>query len=305
MQQFLLTLNTQSLLFLYIAVGFVLANARAVTPTTRKALSSLTVNVLVPCSIFASFDQQIAGDQIGSALLIIAVASVVLLLSALLGRLLYRRRPHDRQSVLRYSTVVSNATFAGLPVMELTYGPLGVFYAAIFSIPITTYIWSAGRTLFSPQTGFWNKVRSVVLHPCVIAVLLGLARMLLRPAIPALLNRAIAGLGACAAPISLLFIGCVLGSIDLRAIFDRDIVLLCFVRLLALPALIWLLLLPFSLDPVAKATAVILIGMPVGATTAILADTYDCDVALASKAVFWTTLLSLVTIPLLTLLINL
>ncbi len=305
MQQFYSMLNTQSLLFLYIAVGFVLAKTRAVTPSSRKALSALTVNVLLPCSIFNSFDQEIAPAQLRAALLIAAVALVVILLSALLGRLLYRNRPHDRQSVLRFGTVVSNAAYAGMPVMELTYGPLGVFYAAIFVIPTRIYIWSAGRALFSSKDGFWQKLRAVALHPCILAVALGLARMALRPELPAVLGRAITGLGACASPLSMLFIGCVLGAIDLKTIFDRDIALLCFVRLLALPALIWALLLPFTLDPVAKAGAVTLVGMPVGANTAILADTYDCDAALASKAVFWSTLLSLVTVPLLTLLLNL
>lgn len=305
MQEFRTMLSTQCLLLLYMALGFLVSRLGLLSAEGRRTLTNLAMDVFLPCSIFNSFSTAIGADQVRSALTILALAAAVVLLTLGLGWLLYRRYPQEKQCVLRYSLVVSNAALAGMPIMEMTYGAVGLFYAAVYVIPARIFTWSAGREMFRARTDLRTKLRNMLLHPCMVAVYLGAARMLLSFSLPALAAKAVSGLAACATPVSMLVIGCVLSTVDLRDLFDRDVAVLCALRLLVIPGLILLLTLPLPLDPVARATAVTLGGMPIASTAPMFADAYGGDARLASKGAFWSTLLSLVTVPLLTLLLQL
>ena len=70
-----------------------------------------------------------------------------------------------------------------------------------------------------------------------------------------------------------------------------------------LPAalLLCVLLKPLHLDTTLTNVCILMAGMPAGSTGSILADKYDCDAVFASQIAFASTLCSILTIPLLTL----
>jgi predicted permease len=80
---------------------------------------------------------------------------------------------------------------------------------------------------------------------------------------------------------------------------DWRVLLISLLRLIGLPVLAFLLLVPFIRDPLLLGTVVLLIAMPVAANTVLLSEEYEVDATLASQGVFLSTLLSLLSIPLL------
>ena len=90
-------------------------------------------------------------------------------------------------------------------------------------------------------------------------------------------------------------IGSILADAPVESLFSKVVLYYTFLRLIAFPALVYLVLLPFGMDSLLVNICVLMTGMPAGSTVSILADQYNADAA------FTSTLFSIFTIPLLTL----
>ena len=111
-------------------------------------------------------------------------------------------------------------------------------------------------------------------------------------------------MGGCSTPLCFVIIGSIVGEIPLRELVDRTVVQFSLYRLLLFPAAVFLLTLPLPLDPLARNVSVVLSAMPAGTTTVMLAQKYQRNPQFASKLLVGSTLLSMVTIPLVTALLG-
>lgn len=215
-----------------------------------------------------------------------------------LGKLLYRFAAELRRKVLQYATLCSSAGFMGNPIVEGIYGAQGLFYASIYLIPLRFFMWSAGLSCFTHTTAR-ETLKKLALHPCIIAVWIGFALMLTQAPLPAAIERTLSYLSACMLHVSILIIGSILAGVNPGRVFDPLTLYFCAVRLLGIPLLTLLVCRLLQTDALVTGVCVVLAGMPAGSTTAILAEKYGGDAQYASACVLVSTLLSLVTIPLL------
>ncbi len=296
MDKFFTMAEVQASLFIYLAVGYFLRRRKTVSDETRSGLSDLVLFVFLPCLVFESFNMDITSSQLVSASVFLIVSVLVCLFSFILGKLIYFKFPASKVKILRYGTLIPNSVFAGLPVVRSAYGSLGLFYASVFIIPLRIFMWSAGVSMFC-DADFRTKFKSVALNPGIIAVALGLARLLLRIPLPSFVDVAISKMGDCTTALSMMLVGMVLADIEPRRVFDAGCFYASFVRLVLMPAAVLIALKSAGFDPLLTGTAVILTSMPFGSTTAILAQRYGADSEFASKCIFVTTLLSLFTLP--------
>lgn len=299
MEEFYIMAEVQATLFVYMLAGFYAEKRGIMTPTSRKGMTELLVEVLLPCMVFASFNQEFTSEklQIGGLVLLVAFALSFLALG--LGRVLWRKYPPEKKGVMQYGTLVANSGFAGMAVISSAYGPEGVFLASIFIIPNRIFLWTAGVSFFH-EGKTDNVVKTVMTNPGIIAVIVGLTRMVLQVPLPTFLDTSIDAIGSCTAPISMVIIGGILSHVDIKSVFTKDTLLSAAVRLILLPAIALVGLTVLQFPPLEMAVAVILTGMPVASTTAILAEKYGADGKFASQTVFVSTILSLITVPILT-----
>jgi predicted permease len=235
--------------------------------------------------------------------LVIIIAFGIAISALLLGKILYRNYPPDKKSIMQYGTIVNNAGFAGLPLAGEIFGDIGLFYASFFLIPNRIFMWTAGISLFE-KTDPKTKWKNILLNPNIIAVELGLLRCLLPIKLPYFLDYSIDKIGATVSPLSMIIVGAILADVDIKSIFDKTVFFVAGVRLILLPLLTIGIVSLLHLDTTISGVALVLTAMPVGTTTALLAAKYHADVAFASKCVFITTLASLITVPILMLLIG-
>ena len=104
-----------------------------------------------------------------------------------------------------------------------------------------------------------------------------------------------------AAPLGMVVIGMILAEIDVRGLVEPKAFILVAVRQIIFPLAVLAVLRLLGVDELTTRISVVITGMPIGSTTAILADKYNANAAFASKCVFISTVTSLVTIPVLTL----
>lgn len=305
MELFWEMLSLQGTLFLLILAGVLAKKTGIVSETGRKTLSDLLIYIVLPCNILESF---LSGGQmpegfVRNCLLAVGISAGIQLLAVYGSKLLFRKYPRGEKSVLSYGMICSNSGFIGLPIARLMFGDLGVIYTSVFQIPLRFTMWTAGLSLFT-SVSRKDAFRKLARHPCIIAVFVGLALMAVPIQLPGVLSDALDSLSGCTVPLSMLVIGTILADAPIRSMFSRPVLWYSCLRLVLFPLLIWALLRPLGLDPTLVNVCVLMTGMPAGSTGSILADKYGGAALFASELAFASTLCSIVTIPLLTLLLN-
>ena len=282
-------------IFALIGVGFLARRLSIVSKEGQKSLTNLVVDVILPCNIFKAFLSADLERIRDDGLWVAGVCLIFTLLCVGLGRLLFRRRERSEGVCLRFAALCSNAGFMGNPVAEGLFGAEGLALANVYLIPMRIIMWSAGIALFSGSHDWKATTRKVLTHPCIIAVALGLAGMLLRLELPELLMKPIGYLSACNTAASMLVIGMILARIRPRQFLDGSVLAFSLLRLVLLPAGMYALCLPLPMSDMARSLCVLLAAMPVAANTSILADRYDGNSVYATKLVVVSTLLSIPT----------
>lgn len=296
LQDFLLMADIQATQLVFLLVGFGLRRLKLMSDELRGGLSSLMVNLFLPCMVLDSFAQDISREQLLGSLGLLGVSAGMCLAAVGVGKLLYGRKERDHGTVLRYGTMIPNAGFAGIPLMRDAFGQLGAFYASIFVIPIRACVWSVGVAMFSTEKEP-HRIRKILLNPCLVTVYIGLVRLVTHFPVPGFLDRAIGSIGDCCGSISMIFIGAVLADTRLKGLFTGEIFFFSAVRLLLMPGLTFGILRLIHFDPVMTSAAVVLMGMPMAATAPVLASKYNANAKFAAQCLFVSTFLSLLTIP--------
>lgn len=302
MEGFLNMFNAQLILLVYLCVGAYCCKKGMIDPHTKQKLVDLILKVTLPCMIFNSFNKPLTPDVLKQTGMAFLVAFCIAILSFICGKVLYNRYPAEKKSILQYCTLVNNSGFLGMPMVSAVYGTEGLLYASVYIIPNRIMMWTAGLSLFT-VSDFKSKCKNIFLNPCIITVFLGLARRILTLPFPTFLDKAVANIGAVTSPLSMIVIGTMLVGISWKTLLEPSIFYLAAVRLVGLPLIGLAIMELFHFDPMLTGVSLILTGMPAGSTSALLAAKYGADEDYASRCIITTTIMSLVTIPLLMLFI--
>lgn len=293
-------LYLQFMLFALMVVGIIAKKTGIIAAEGRKCLSDLLINVVLPCNIIMSFmgELNLSKELTKNCVLAFGLSFVIQLFVTYFNRILFRKKKSARRNVMSYGMICSNSSFIGLPVADEIYGSLGVLYTSIFQIPIRFTMWTAGLSLFT-DVDRKSAVKKLIKHPCIIAVFAGFFFMVLPFSMPEVVTNVIRSISKCTTPLSMFVIGAILADANIKTMFSKDILYFTFWRLLGFPLLLYAILFPFRMDPLIVGICVIMSGMPAGSTTSILAEKYGGDTMFASQITFVSTLASVVTIPVL------
>lgn len=292
-------------LFFLIAIGFAAARTGIITRTGARLLTSVLVNITLPALILVSMQIPLTPDSLGSTAVIFGIAIVYYVIAFALAWTVPRllTGSERQQGVLGFMLVFSNLGFMGYPVADALFGPESLFYVSLINLPFGLLVFSAGIIMLRPDLGRRFDAR-LFLSPGIIASALGLALFLCGIALPSPVFETLDLAGSVTSPLAMVVIGSFIASVSPVSIFsDRRLYLISALRLLVIPVMLYLVLRPFIDDPLLLGVPVMLAAMPAAANTVLLAEEYRSDAALASEGVFLSTLLCIVTIPLVALLV--
>ena len=171
-------------------------------------------------------------------------------------------------------------------------------FTSVFQIPIIVTMWTIGLALFKP-IDHRHALKSVIKNPSVVAVMIGFVIMLTGIKFPLFITKTISSIASCTTAISMFVVGSILAEIEWNNLFEKKVLFYCAIRLIIYPFLVFIALTFLNVPTLIKAIAVIMTGMPAGSTTAILAEQYGCDAKFAAKLILVSTVLSVITIPIL------
>ena len=290
--------NMQGMLFLLMIIGAVLTWKKIITADGQKLLTDLVMDVTLPASIIKSFQMELSRELLESCLEIFLVAIAIQVGTFLLSALLYRGISDEKhRKVLQYATICSNAGVLGNPIAEGIFGSMGLLYASIYLIPQRTFMWSAGLTYFTRCPSKRELARKVLTHPCIIAVAFGMVLLITGTTLPGFLGSTVNSIAGANTAVSMMLIGSFLVGVNVKSMFQKTFYYYSFVRLFLIPFLVFVPCRLLGLDSMVTGVSTSLAAMPAASSTAILAAKYECDEVFASKCVVFTTVLSMVTIP--------
>jgi len=312
------SISQSVILFILMATGFAAARMGVFNGDSKKSLSRLLVDFTLPALIIVSMQKPFTPDLRDQALRVLALSTVVYALSFPLAFLLtspYKKASPKEKGVHRFAVCFSNVGFMGFPIAQAILGKDSLFMVSVYNIPFQVLAFSAGILLITGNQAAGRKgrrdpdsapsakgfVKSVLklANPAIISALLGFALFIFSIKIPSLLFTSMQLLGDTTTPLAMVLIGANLAATRLGSLFgNRRLWTTSAFRLALLPALVYLLAKAAGLQGLELSVPVLIAAMPVAANSSILATVYDGDADTASALVFLSTVLSLISIPL-------
>ena len=287
-----------------VAVGYMAGKLGFLGGDFDRQLSRLVINITCPALILSSaMTGELPDRRFILPLLLISVITYAVLTAAafLLPRFLTRRK--DDEGAIGFALMFGNVGFMGYPVVASIFGHEAIFYAAVLNVVNTFTVFTIGTVLITgkSETAGSRFEKKVLYSTPMIAAYLTMAIVALEIGnIPGFVSMPLTMLGNVTVPAALLIVGSSMSQLPLRALMGNVTVYATTVlRLLALPlGVYWLTrLLGFS-DLVVNINTVV-IAMPVATYGTILCLKYEKNTTLMTEVTFITTLLSMLTIPLL------
>lgn len=262
-----------------------------------KSFSNFLTNVTLPCLLISSFNYSYSQDMIEKARIMFAYSIIIHIVLILVSRVLTFKYPENSKKVLRFATIFSNCGFMGYPVLESLFGKIGIFYGAIFNIPFNIFMFSIGIMIYTGKKDL-KTLKEVLVNSAIIATILGLIIFSFSIKLPYPLFTAMSIVGSMTTPLSMIIVGAMLSEIRVKDIFSGTLVYyVSFLRLIAVPFLTLGILKLLNADKLLMQIAVIIEAMPAAVLASVLAEKYGADTALASRSVFISTIISMITIP--------
>lgn len=295
-------LGKMAVLFVYMMIGYFCVKKKYLEERASKIISFLVLNFASPALVVSgtlSRQEDIPGGLFSTVLAAVCLFGGMFAVAFLLPGLL--RVPKEQRGVYRLMTIFSNIGFMGFPVVQAMYGDGALLHTAIFQIPYNLLIYTYGIYELTKNqqgedgSGFqWRKMLNVG----VAAGLLAIFVYLFQWDAPDFVRETLSGLGNLTAPLSMIVIGMALAKVPLKSLFT-DVRLLVFslIKLLVVPVLGMLLARQLISDEVLRGVFMVMLATPVGSMTAMLAEQYGGDTDLTGRGVALTTLLSVITIP--------
>lgn len=294
-------------LFVIVIVGYVAGKLGYLGGDFDRQLSRLVINITCPALILSSsMTGELPDRRFILPLLLISIVTYIILTGAafLLPRYMTKRK--EDRGAIGFALMFGNVGFMGYPVVASIFGHEAVFYAAVLNVVNTFTVFTIGTILITGSSNIEGKrFEKKVLYstPMLAAYLTMLIVALEINNIPGFICQSLTMLGNITVPAALLIIGSSMSQLPIRSLLGNTTVYLTTaLRLALLPLAVYYLTFLMGFSQLVVNINTVVIAMPVATYGTILCLKYGKDTTLMAEVTFITTLLSMISIPLLTML---
>lgn len=290
-----------SMMYVLMAIGFVVYRKKLVNEEGTKQLSNLLVWVINPLIMLTRYQMEFSMVKLKELGISFVVSLGAMLLGFLIGKIVFKKE----QRINKFAVGFANAGFIGIPLVTSIMGIDKVFFLSAYLVCFNILSYTYGIYMVSGNKKLIT-IKSLALNPGIIAVIFGLLIFISPIKLPSIIFNAFNLVGQTNTPIAMILLGTYIAKSKLISLFsDKYAYFVCFVKLILIPVVVIIIFkfLPYEL---AEIKMVVLIAMctPVGLTVPMFSQMYGGNYEYGAKLVGLSTLLSLATIPVILYLAN-
>ena len=288
-------------LFLMMGCGYLLVKLGLVKSSESQTLSAISIYIVLPCVIIDAFQIDYSPQIRDGFLLAISAAILIHILLFLITFICEKIWKLDR--VEKASIIYSNSGNLIIPLVTSVLGDEWVIYASAFMCVQMVIMWTHGQSLMQGKAGvIWKKILTNI---NLIAIIMGMVLFFSKISLPSILSDTLDALSALIGPLSMIMLGMLLGAVRWKDVFfQKRIYLITFFKMILLPGIILIALkLLAAVIPMENTQTILLISLlavitPSATTITQMAQLYHQNAAYASSINVLTTLICIITMPL-------
>ena len=292
-------------LFLMIFMGFLIVKAKLLNSEDSKILSIIVLYLIIPCVIINAFQVDYTPQTVKGLLIALAgsvmTQVILLIVVSILGRVFHLNE------VEVASIYYSNSGNLIVPIVMFILGKEWVLYGCVFMSVQLVFIWTHCKKIISRESVYdWRKI---VLNINMISIAIGIVLFLTRIHLPAIINNTLSAVGSMIGPASMIVTGMLFAGMDFKQIFaNKRVYFVSFFRLIIVPVIALFLIKCSQLSTFSsngnKLMLIVFLAIitPSASTVTQMCQVYENDSQYASAINVVTTLLAIVTMPLMVML---
>jgi len=281
--------------FIVILIGFFFGRAKH---RDMSAVVDITIYIGLPALVFTSMLEK---SIVFKEAIEIWVSALIIMIGCGIVAFIVFTALKQKHSGLYIPISIMNTVNIPFPIIYLAFGTEGLFAATLFYIPNALLAFTMGVYVASKKN--WREsIKEIFKVPLIYAAILGLFCNILRIEPPDIIIRPLNFLGLMAIPLILITLGYNLSKVKITS-FPTTL-LASFMRMGVGICLGILVSRIFGLSGILKSVVILDSAMPAAVLSSVLATKYNNEADLVSSVVFVTTIISLVTIPILLLFVS-
>ena len=301
----LLLMNQIIQLFIMIFMGFIIVKAKLLKAEDSKILSVIVLYLIIPCVIINAFQVDYTPQTVKGLLIALAgsvmTQVILLIVVSILGRVFHLNE------VEVASIYYSNSGNLIVPIVTFILGKEWVLYGCVFMSVQLVFIWTHCKKIISRESTYdWRKI---VLNINMISIAIGIVLFLTRIHLPAIINNTLSAVGSMIGPASMIVTGMLFAGMDFKQIFaNKRVYFVSFFRLIIVPVIALFLIKCSQLSTFSsngnKLMMIVFLAIitPSASTVTQMCQVYGNDSQYASAINVVTTLLAIITMPLMVML---
>lgn len=287
-------------LFMLMAVGYIFAKFEILNVKAIPYLNKLAMYITMPSLVFIS----LATAPDSSTREVISVAGLGILYYVFIIGFVYLvpiilRVPKENKGIYQYLLMFSNAGFMGYPLIMAIFGDDALFYAVLLNMPFNLFAFSVGILFIVKGTDQKVNINyKQFLNLPIIATLIGLVFFAFKIPVHYVIADPLNMLGDMTTPLTMIIIGVSLSTTNIKVVF-KDVRLygLVLIKQIIIPLLLFVTFKAIGFDEWLVTIFAIQFATPAAAATVMVCEEYNGNTKLASEGVFFTTAMSVITIP--------
>ncbi len=284
-------------MFLMMMVGFVVRKTNVVDTEGNRALSNLLLIVIMPCVILNAFMTECTPELLRGVAVSALLAICIHIIFILLSNLLIKKDGNPLYCEERFACIYSNSAFIGIPLISSILGSEGVLYLTSYVVVLNLLVWTHGLILMTGKADM-GQLKKGLTTPTCLSIYIGLIVFVFHIQLPEPLADSVTYLANVNTPMAMLISGIALADADLASALKRPrLYYVCAIKLLIMPA-IGLLFFFLPVEKNVLYTLLIAAACPTAAAANMFALRYDKNYRYTAELFIATTVLSMVTIPL-------
>ena len=292
------------ILAVLMAVGFVGGKTKVLGEIESDAMTKVLTQIALPALTISAFSVGFSKETINGVIIVLILAFLSHLFAAVIGRFAFIKYNRDQNVVLRFGNTFSNSGFMGLPFIYALMGETALLYGSIYMIAFHVLLWTYGENLLKIDKEKFN-VTVFIKNPAIIALIIGSIIFFINRPLPVVMATPISMLSSLTSPLAMLILGEKISQIKFKEVFSNlSLYYFTFIKLLVTPLLIAIILSFFPIDPLIKNVVIIMQALPVAVLSVVLSQKHNVDYKLASKITIITHVLSILTLPIISLILN-